>query len=110
MQQGPKQTALWFLAASVGLSAVVGNGLTGIVAVLVGANSLVAPIFHRPSAADSTRAELIGLDGTKLWATISCPGSGAVQPTSPAEIRCPRCGCHFSISVLNGLGPAPKTA
>jgi hypothetical protein len=74
--------------------------LAGVVAILVGAISLIVPILHRLSAADPKTSEILGLDPLQLWATVTCPRCGTPQANSRAEINCENCRCRFRIVIL----------
>ena len=99
--------AVYALAALIILSIYIeptgdlGVRLIGTTSIVVAAITIITPIFHRLS-----RDDLAGEgDGSKsarrqLWATVTCPECGAIQPNSQTETTCDRCGCRFVVKIL----------
>lgn len=78
----------------------------GVTAILVGAVSLIIPIFHRLSVSDLK----VEAKTPALFATISCPQCGSTQPNSPDPIACTSCGSVFQITLLKTAQPSPPVA
>ena len=73
--------------------------IIGATSIVVAALTIVVPIFHRLSRNDS-QVEAPVTTGRVLSAEICCPQCGTRQPDSGGEIACGRCGCRFTVTIL----------
>ena len=74
--------------------------IIGVTSIMVAALTILTPVFHRLSGGD---LDAVGVGaatrGQTLHPTTTCPQCGATLPSSPAEIKCPGCGCVFEIRI-----------
>jgi hypothetical protein len=79
----------------------LGFRLIGTTSIVVAALTIMMPIFHRLSRGDlslaASRRETVDRG---LFATITCPQCGAIQPNSLTETECDKCGCRFVLKIL----------
>lgn len=73
--------------------------IIGATSIVVAALTIVIPIFHRLSRNDA-EAEPPITTGRVLTAEIYCPQCGTRQPDSGGEMVCARCGCRFTVTIL----------
>lgn len=114
--------AIYLLAFLIILSIYIepqgdlGFRLIGTTSIVVAALTIMMPIFHRLSREDpiviadkreAMNPGVFGLAADKpqttkrdLFATITCPQCGAIQPNSLSETQCDKCGCRFVIKIL----------
>jgi hypothetical protein len=79
----------------------LGFRLIGTTSIVVAALTIMMPIFHRLSREDlSLAAGKLETVDRGLFATITCPQCGAIQPNSLTETECDKCGCRFVLKIL----------
>lgn len=91
---------LIILAIYIVPSSDFGFRLIGTASIIVAALTIMTPIFHRLSRDDFSSVGEPEKPAHGLWATVTCPQCGSVQPNSLTETSCDRCGCRFLFKIL----------
>jgi hypothetical protein len=75
--------------------------IIGATSIIVAALTILTPIFHRLSRGDLDASVGAALNQSPaLFATISCPQCGALQPNQSGTLGCANCGCKFVVQIL----------
>lgn len=73
----------------------------GATAILVASLTIMMPIFHRLSRADTLPSKSIHTASDQhLFPTVLCPRCGMTQSNSYSQITCTSCGCRFVVTII----------
>jgi len=81
--------------------------IIGATSIVVAALTIVIPVFHRLSRAESQTGAPVTA-GAQSTTDITCPQCGSRLPNVAGELDCGHCGCRFTITILRSGSPAPS--